>query len=157
MKTTRLIAMFAVLLPAFLSGCQTLEQAFLKPTASVKDITFGKISLESATLLFDIELENPYTFDLPLLNITYAVSSEEQLLFSGGADLQTMVPAKSKQTVSLPVQVGYKDVFNAFRGFATKLKIPYEAEVGLSFDTPVAGKISIPLKKTGQISVPNFY
>jgi len=156
METKRRIATVFVVLLVFWSGCKTLEQSVSKPRADVKDVKFGEITPESATLLFDVEIENPYSVDLPLQKISFVLSSQEKPLFWGRADLQTIVPSKSIEAISLPVQVGYSDVLNAFKGFTSGLKIPYEAQVNLSFDTPDLGMIRLSLKKAGQISVPDI-
>ena len=156
MESKRRIALNFVLMVVLGTGCETIEPVLQKPSASIQGVKFGNITPESATLLFDVEIENPYSFDLPLVNINYALTSKGQLLFSGGAEQQKTLPAKGKQTVSLPVKVGYKDLFNTFRGFTAGAEIPYKAEVSLSFDTPgAAGRIDVPLQKTGQLTVPN--
>ena len=157
MESKRLIIPVFVLSIGAGGGCATLEPVLQKPTANIKGVKFGKITLESATMLFDVEVENPYSFDLPLVNINYALTSKGQLLFSGGAKQQATIPSKGTQIVTLPVKIGYKDLINTFRGFTLGSEIPYKAEAGLSFDTPgSAGRINLPLQATGQMTVPSF-
>jgi len=92
-----------------LSGCAALEDALLqkKPTASLVGVHLTDISLKSASLIFDVEVENPYSASLPLVNLDYDVSSKDQQLFTGAADLQTTIPAQSSQKVALPITLNY--------------------------------------------------
>jgi LEA14-like dessication related protein len=156
MKIQRRILLIAVLLVAFLSGCESIEQTFLKPKATVTSIKFGDVTPNWATLLFDVEIENPYSSKLPVRNLSFALTSNERPLFWGGAAQQEMLPAKSKKTVTLSVPVGYQNVIKSFDEFVAGVHIPYEAEVNLTLGTSTLEKMNVPLKKTGQITVPNI-
>jgi LEA14-like dessication related protein len=158
MKTS--LMMCLVLLSALcVSGCDTVQQALLgapKPTASLKGLSFGDVNLSSATLLFDVDVKNPYSVDLPLLNMDYGVNSGATTLFTGTADIASSIPAKGTKTVSLPAKISYTDLVRAFTGYKAGSAIPYNATLGLSFDAPVLGKTRLPLSKTGELTVPNL-
>jgi LEA14-like dessication related protein len=141
-----------------LSGCAALEDALLqkKPTASLVDVHLTDISLKSASLVFDVEVENPYSAGLPLVNLDYEVSSKAQQLFNGAAELQTTIPAQSSQEVALPVTLNYLDLVQAFKDVRPGSVIPYEAALGLSLDAPVLGRIRLPINKSGQLTVPTI-
>jgi len=154
MKAKMHVTLACALLGVF--GCETIQQALnvKKPSASLKGLSFEDITLKSATLLFDVEVENPYPVALPLLDMDYAVTSGANKLLSGKADIQTTVPANEKKVVSLPAKVSYVDLVKAFMGIRPGSQIPYKADVGLSVDAPALGQIRLPLKKTGQLAVP---
>ncbi len=153
MKTTRRGIWAAAALLVLFAGCDTLQN-LQKPKASLNGVKLGNISLDSANLLFDVEIENPYAVDLPMLNVDYGVTSNASKLFSGKADIAGVVPARSTKMISLPAKVSYIDVFNAFKGVRPGSKIPYQADVGLSVNAPVLGVIRLPLSKTGELDVP---
>lgn len=138
------------------AGCESIQQVMMvkKPTASLKAVSFENITLKSATLLFDVEVQNPYPVALPLLNMDYALATGANKLLSGKADLQTTIPANDKKVVSLPATISYLDVAKAFMGIRPGSKIPYRADVGLSVDTQSLGQIRLPLNKTGELSAP---
>jgi LEA14-like dessication related protein len=141
-----------------LGGCEGVQQVLnkvQKPDASLKNVALKDFNLQSATLLFDVEVDNPYSVALPLLNMDYNVASGTNKLFSGKADLATSIPAKGKQVVSLPASVNYMDVINAFKGVSPGSKIPYKADLGLSTNAPALGTIRLPLNKTGELAVPS--
>ncbi len=139
-----------------LIGCTNL-QSLLKverPTASLQGVRFDKVSLDSTNLLFDVEVQNPYPVDLPLLNMAYTVNSSGSKLFDGKADIQKLIPARDKATITLPATISYLDVFNALKSFKPGSNIPYQADVGLSFDAPALGVINIPISQKGEFAVP---
>ena len=145
-----------VLMTFFLTGCETMNNLLnlQKPTAKMKGLKFENVKMNSATLLFDVEVNNPYSVALPLTNIDYGLSSGTEPLINGEAELQTTIPAKSKKTVSLPANINYLDMLKALKGIRPGSKIPYKADLGLSVDAPALGLIRLPLKKEGEIVLP---
>jgi LEA14-like dessication related protein len=150
-----------LLIPAFLiiSGCSTLQNMLAeapKPTASLKDVSFKSVSFTSVQLQFDLEVNNPYDVPLPLVNLDYTLSAGESKLLKGAADIQSAIPAKQSKVVSLPAEVSILEVINFARGVRSGAKIPYDANANLSVDAPVAGRLSIPVGKKGEIAVPSI-
>lgn len=144
-------------LAGMLAGCDAMQALGLqKPTAQLKGLRFDKVSLEAATLVFDVEVDNPYPVALPLTNMDYGLTSNAKPLLSGKADAAGSIPARSSQTLSLPVSVSYLDLFNAFKGIKPGVSIPYKAEMGLSMDTPALGNLRLPLQKAGELAVPSI-
>lgn len=139
-------------------GCANLQDMLKveRPAASLQGVRFDKVSLDSAGLLFDVEIKNPYPVDLPLLNMAYAVDSGGSKLFEGKADIQKLIPARNKAAITLPVKIAYLDVFNALKSFTPGTNIPYQANVGLSFDAPALGIVNIPISRKGELAVPTI-
>jgi LEA14-like dessication related protein len=145
-----------VLVTFFLTSCETMNQVLnlQKPAARITDLKFENVMLDSATLLFDVEVDNPYPVALPLMNLDYGLSSGTEPFLKGNAELQTTVPAKSKKTVSLPANINYLDMLKALKGIRPGSKIPYKADLGLSVNAPALGLMRLPLKKEGEIVLP---
>ena len=155
MKTKRYIVWTVALVHAFFAGCDAMDALGLsKPTARMTGLKFQDVKLDSATLLFDVEVDNPYSVALPLMNLDYGLSSGAEPFLTGNAELQTTVPAKSKKTVSLPANINYLDMLKALKGIRPGSKIPYKADLGLSVDAPALGLMRLPLKKEGEIVLP---
>ena len=138
-------------------GCDALQQALQlqKPTASLKGVSFQNISADSAELLFDVDIENPYPVDLPLVDLDYNLVSSDKPFLSGQAKLDEAIPKNGSKIVSLPVKINYIDLARAVMQFKPGVDIPYNAQVGLSVDTP-GGAIRLPLSKEGTLSIPNI-
>ena len=145
-----------MLVAVIFAGCETMQNAlnFSKPAAQMTGLKFENVKLDSATLLFDIEVDNPYPVALPLMNLDYDISTGANSFLTGGAQLQTTIPAKSKKTVSLPAKINYLDMLRALKGIRPGSKIPYKADLGLSVDTPYLGLIKLPLAKEGELILP---
>ena len=143
---------------ALLSGCATIQDALniRRPTATLNGLTFQDISLDSAQLLFDLEIENPYPVALPLLNLDYNLATQAKSFLTGKADLQTTIAPNSKASVSLPAKVTYLDLLQAFKNLRPGSVIPYTADLGLSVDTPALGTLRLPINKQGNLSVPTI-
>ena len=156
MNTKRYIVWIAALVTVFFVGCETMNQVLnlQKPSARMTGLKFENVKLDSATLLFDVEVDNPYPVALPLMNLDYGLSSGAEPFLNGNAELQTTVPAKSKKIVSLPANINYLDMLKALKGIRPGSKIPYKADLGLSVDAPALGLMRLPLKKEGEIVLP---
>ena len=157
MNTKRSLALMGAAI-IFLCSCETIQQALnlQKPTAQLAGVKFGSVSLEGAQLLFDVDIDNPYPAPLPLLNIDYSLTSRESSLFSGSADLDGTIPAKSSRTLSLPVNINYLDLIKAFKDVRPGSAIPYNADIGLALDAPALGKLRLPLGTQGTLNVPDI-
>ena len=149
------IFVFVSLLLVF-AGCGTMQETLnlKKPTARLMGLKFEDVKLDSAKLLFDVEIDNRYPVALPLTNFDYTLSSRAAKFLSGSANSQTTVPAKSKKIVALPAEVNYMEILKALKGVRPGAKIPYSAQLGLSVDTPALGVIRLPLKKEGELVLP---
>jgi len=156
--TTRRTALLVVLvaMAAGATGCAELRRSLGidTPTARVVGASLENISLQDATLAFDVEVTNPLEVALPLASLDYDLASKGAAFLSGNAPLEGAVPAGSTKTVKLPVSVTYADLLKALSGVRPGQVVPYEAEVGLSVDVPAAGPLRLPLKKSGQMPVP---
>lgn len=160
---SRIFRSVSVLMMAFAmamaGGCSTLQNMLAevpKPTASLKDVSFKDVSFTKVQLQFDLEVNNPYDVALPMTNLGYSLSAGDSKLLKGAADVQGTIPAKQSKVVSLPAEVSILEVINFVRGVRTGSKIPYDADVQLSVDTPVAGRIMVPVGKKGEIAVPSL-
>jgi len=156
MNRKRFFVLAVALVPVFSAGCETMQEALnlKKPSARLTGLKFEDVKLDAAILLFDVEVDNPYPIALPLMNLDYGLSSGAQPFLTGRTALQTIVPARSKKTVSLPASINYMDIFRALRGIRPGSRIPYKADLGLSVDTPALGLIRLPLKKEGELVLP---
>ncbi|HUU19720.1 MAG TPA: LEA type 2 family protein [Sedimentisphaerales bacterium] len=147
-----------LLLTVCVASCESIQESLnlRKPTARLTGLKIEDVKLDSATLLFDVEIDNHYPVALPLSNFDYSLSSGAEKFLSGSAKSQAAVPAKSSTTVSLPATINYIEMLKALKGVRPGSKIPYDAEVGLSVDTPALGVIRLPLRKEGELVLPSI-
>ena len=152
------ITVCIALLSLMFAGCEEVQKllSIQKPTLKMKGLSLQDATVESATLMFDVEIENPYSVSLPLTNLNYNVSTSGNKLFTGSADLQQYIPANSKKIISLPATVNYMEMLTAVKGINPGSKIPYKADVELSVTTPATGDMILPVSKTGNLDLPEI-
>lgn len=155
MTSTRYLLL---MLTVIFAGCGSVQDVlnFKRPTAKLMGIKFEDVKIDSATLLFDVEVDNPYGVALPLTNLDYSLSSGAGKFLSGDVKTQTTIPAKSKEMVALPAKINYVEMLKALKGIRPGSKIPYNAELGLSANTPGLGVMRLPLKKEGELVLPSI-
>lgn len=142
-----------LLLVTMMGGCSLLD-GLAKPTAQIVGAQIQDLSLNSTTLLFDVEVSNPYSTALPLTNADYALASRGVEFLNGAAALQGAIPAKGSKVVQLPVNVDFLQLLRAVDGVELGSVVPYDANLGLSVDTPLAGALRLPLATSGEITIP---
>jgi len=142
---------------ALLAGCEAKHevQQVGKPTARLAALKFQDVKAESATLVFDVEIENPYATNLPLTSLNYSITSGANAYLSTTTDLKTAVPPNSTKVVTLPAKVDYLDMLRTLNGKPGS-KIPYKAELRVSVDAPRLGLIKLPSWKQGELDLPDI-
>jgi len=156
LRTANLISVAALL--GLLAGCTSVEEnlELRKPTARLVDVKFQEATLRSATLVFDVEIENHYPVTVPLLGFKYSVSSGGQLFLSGSSGARVNLPAGGQRTVALPAQIDYLGALKVLSNVKPGATIPYKAELDLTVDTPRLGPLTLPLTRAGQLALPTI-
>ncbi len=149
MSSHRTLAIAALLiLPALLAGCS------VQPTAKIAGVKLGSMSLQNATLIFDVDVSNPYPVPLPMTNLDYALSTAGQKFLDGQAKTLGTVPANGSKVLSLPIKVSFLELFNAVQGIKGKTEIPYTASLGLGVNAPLLGEMRLPMEKKSVLKLP---
>lgn len=150
----RLIFAF-VLTAFFFAGCETTRdiQYDREPAVRLEAMRFGDVELDFATLLFDVEIDNPYPFSLPVRRLSYALVSEGRTFLTATAVNNVTVPSGTTKVLTLSDQVIYTRLLQALDG-KPGAKIPLEADVTLSLDVPRSGWINLQAEKKGDIVLP---
>ncbi len=147
---------FSLALAAFfLASCQTNQQVLHsdKPTARIVDIKFQDVQLDYATLLFEIEVDNPYPADLPLVSFNYSLTSGSNTFLTAAPAHAAAIAPNSKELVSLPDEVIYARLLKSLNAKPSST-IPYRTELQLWVDAPDSGQIKLALRHEGLLSLP---
>jgi len=132
---------------AVLAGCSA-------PSAKLAGVSLTDIDLQSVTIVFNVELTNPNASALPLANVDYELSSQGNSFFTGEAPLQGEVPARGTKSVSLPARIAYAQLLTALANVKLGSVLPYKAQLGLSVNVPILGKLRLPVSREGNLPVP---
>jgi hypothetical protein len=77
MKAVKCLILSVVLTAAFFTGCETTRdiQYDREPAARLEAMRFGGVELDYATVLFDVEIDNPYPVSLSLPRLLFLITS----------------------------------------------------------------------------------
>jgi LEA14-like dessication related protein len=153
--STRVSSLVAVVSLAVLlssaAGCALIE----KPSARITGANLQDIGLTEATLLFDVDVDNPYAVALPMSNVDYALASQGSQFLTGNTDVQGSVPAGASKSFAVPVRIDFRKLLSTVEGAKPGRRIPYTADLGLSVDAPLVGRLRVPVSKDGELPIPS--
>jgi LEA14-like dessication related protein len=144
-----------VLMAAFFAGCETTPDIPYdqNPVVQLQAVRIGGVELDYVTLLFDIEIDNPYPVSLPIQRLRYALVSEGHTFLTATVFDNVAVPANMKRVLTLEDEVTYVRLLRALRSEPGST-IPLKAELTLSLDAPRLGWINLHAEKEGNILLP---
>jgi LEA14-like dessication related protein len=145
------LAIVAAALVVAAGGCSLVQ----KPSAAITGVKMQGASFSEATMLFDVQVDNPYTAALPLTNLDYVLSSAGQTFLTGKSDVQGTIPAGGSKVISVPVRINYLDLVNLVQGARPGVSIPYKADLGLSVTAPLVGDMRVPVSREGELTIPS--
>ena len=147
----------AFVLAALLAGCQSMQDMLggvPKPTAHVIGVSIRGLSLENVVLLFDVEVQNPYSSGLPLIDLGYSLTSGGTKFLEGMVTPTGSIPARGSQVLQVPATVPFSSLYTTLKGIKPGANVPYTADFRIGVNVPVLGKIDVPLSKSGEFPVP---
>lgn len=124
-----------------------------KPTLSISDAKITALSLKDIEITFDVEIDNPNPVSVSLNNYTYDFLLNEQSFVSGNAVSGVSIDASGSSSIQVPVQLTYKEFFEAFKHLTDKDETEYTFLVTAGVDVPVLGVVEVPIEKSGILPV----
>ncbi|MDF1763440.1 MAG: LEA type 2 family protein [Oleibacter sp.] len=163
MKTsiiTTIIGRFTALsLVLILSACASLQQMVdvKKPTANVSGVSLGELSQQAATLLIDLNVDNPNGFALDAAGLDLGLSIDGNNLANiNKQDSGMKIPANGSGKLQLPLTLNFKDVLAAIGGLGSQNAVDYALAGSLTVNLPVMGKVSLPLNFADVLPIPQL-
>ena len=142
---------------AWAGGCDAVQSVLdttQRPTARITGASLTQLDLEGAQVLFDVKVDNPYGFSLPLVELDYALASSGAAFLTGEAPLTGVVPASGSRTIQLPARIDFAELMTAARTVRPGDVVPYRANMTLLANTPALGNISLPISRAGEVPIP---
>lgn len=155
MRVIQRLIFSVALMAVFFAGCETTHdfQYDREPAAHLEAMRFGGVELDYVTVLFDVEIDNPYPVSLSLQRLRYALASDGRTFLTATAFDNITVPPNTKKVLTLSDEVTYARLLRALHG-KPGLKIPFKAELTLSLDAPRLGWINLHAENEGNIVLP---
>jgi LEA14-like dessication related protein len=143
-----------LLLPLLLiTACSMIVE---KPKVNLSDVRFAGLDGNGVSIDFLLTVTNPNSFDIPLNGYTYSVGMMALPLARGESKNAVIFPGKTSTDVLIPVRIAYNDVLQILKRHPGLNEIPYQLTTDLAVGTPV-GDITIPVRKSGTVTVPEKY
>ncbi|KAF5451662.1 desiccation protectant protein Lea14 homolog [Juglans microcarpa x Juglans regia] len=127
-----------------------------KPEASITDVDFKRLSHDSVEYLAKLSVDNPYSHDLPICEISYTLKSAGRVIASGTMPDPGSLKASDTTLLEVPVKVPHSILLSLARDVGADWDIDYELELGLTIDLPIIGNFTIPLSTKGEIKLPTI-
>lgn len=140
-----------------LAGCETLQSVLSsapRPSAQVTGARFAGFSPESVRLDLDVEVSNPYSVDLPVLDIQADFAAAGQRVLGTRLQPDAPIPASGARTVRVPVDIRFAEVLAALSSLTPGQTVPYRVDLVLGFDAPAIGAVEVPVKREGDLWIP---
>jgi LEA14-like dessication related protein len=147
-------------LPAFLLPLCLLSlacSAVQQPTASLNSADIGAVTTDGFTVNFDLGVNNPNAFELPLTDADYALSLGGVRVIDDDVSPGGSIPAGGTGNVVVPVRLSFDSLLKAQRAITESGgDVPYAFEGALGFKS--AGGLAalgipnrIPLRFSGTL------
>ena len=127
-----------------------------KPEASVTDVDLKDVSRECITYNAKVSVINPYSTSVPICEISYTFKSADRVIASGTIPDPGSIKGDDTTMLDVGVKVPHSVLMNLVRDIGADWDIDYELELGLTFDLPLIGNITIPVSSKGEIKLPTF-
>jgi LEA14-like dessication related protein len=141
----------------FCGGCKSLTdilEGVPKPSVKVLGVGLQGLSLSGASLVFDLEITNPYASSLPLVDLTYRLASDKNTILEGRVVQSGSVPARGTQVIQLPANFRFSALLDILKGVKPGAVIGYQADFSLGVNAPVLGPMSLPFSHRGELPIP---
>jgi LEA14-like dessication related protein len=138
------------------AGCSALESLNVqKPTASFRAARLENVTADGLTANFDIAVDNPNSFSLPLTAAQYKLALGGVQVVDDKAKPDAAIPAKGSLPVTVPVRLNFQHLLSAEQAIAQSGgNIPYNFDGALHFspgNLPLAQDIKVPIKFSGTL------
>ncbi len=149
-KSTLIFLFIAVI---SFSACQSLRDLAdaQKPQLSVKDVRVTDFAFDEIELTFDVQVENPNPFELQLQDYSYDFNINENTFIEGTRDDGLLIEAADTSIIHVPVELNFTELYDLYNSLKGEDRADYALLADLTFDLPVLGETTIPLKKTGTV------
>jgi len=137
------------------TSCETLRSVLevRRPTARVESVQVTGLTFSDVELTAQVAVENPNAVSISLSGFSYQVAVEGNQLVSGREDGGLTIAAEGSSTVALPVALSYEEIRRVVDAYRQQDELAYDVAVDLSFELPVLGDVTVPVRREGTLPV----
>jgi LEA14-like dessication related protein len=155
--TIKAFLLLLAVIPGMIFSCATVDEALRdtvrKPTVSFQSAELEALSFSRADMRFVLEIDNPNPVGIRMAGFDYDFQIDDTSFVSGEQSEGVNIAPRESSTVSIPVSVGYEELFTTFTHLIDRDRSTYRIACGFSFDLPVTGEVRIPVSTEGELPV----
>ncbi len=135
------------------TGCSEIaKEVFTPPAVKFRGVRMVSLSLAGGTLSIELSIHNPNRFTLSSTHAEYKLMVDDSIEVGHGATNDTLVVAsRDSATVTLPLDLSWKDLTKAGGGALAAGEVNYRIEGKITALTPI-GAHDIPLDARGRFA-----
>ncbi|MGH9442227.1 MAG: LEA type 2 family protein [Thermoanaerobaculia bacterium] len=122
-----------------------------KPTVEFEAISLHRLSQDGASLDVKLRVQNPNGYNIVVRHFTYRLAIGSSPVGGGESPADVRVEARSESTVSLPVQLDWRNLKARGLDFLLSGGVEYSVEGEVTFSTPI-GTFVRPYLHAGRFS-----
>jgi len=149
------LAHLRLLVPAvvvlFLTACAALQESIKKPEISMQAVNVTGMDLNGMDVAFVLGIKNPNPLGVSLSGLSYRLDIDKKPLLKGKTKQKLKVEANSNSRLTLPLALGYRDMFDGVSALMKQDKINYALSGEIDF-----GLFQLPYKTSGTIDLPSL-
>jgi len=126
---------------------------FKKPELRFQNVGISNVSFSGFTLGFQVEARNPNRFPMTLRNWQYEASLNKMVLLSGNVDDEVKIQGHGTKTITIPVEVGYRNLSKILKGAMERHILAYDFHSNFDVTTWL-GSGSAPFQAEGELGMP---
>lgn len=125
----------ALVVPMLLASCATFDLK-QRPEVSLKRFDIDSITLRDVTLLFELELNNPYPIGFKLDDVGLKVSVEGSQLLSTRTKQGVTVSPLGRATTPVKISLVYDTIMRAVRNYSQKEYLDCSIDIDIVIPLP---------------------
>jgi LEA14-like dessication related protein len=145
------------MIPVLTSGCSLIAQPEIRDVrASVKDI-----DLEGITLVFDVDVYNPYALDIHTPEFRYGLDISDKEFIKAEETTEVNLPALDVGTLHMPAHIKYLGLWQAYQELTGEDEVKYRLHgtvlvktLEQTFELPVSYRGAFPVFRLPSFSMP---
>jgi len=128
-KPVKVILCIAALSAAFvLTTCKSTGSgpSFREPRAFIRSMELSRISFTGVELMCRVSVENQNRFEIPFPEIAWEFYIANNFFANGNIKSNSRISARSTSTLSIPVKIGYLEMFDAYLSLVGRKNVDYK-------------------------------
>ena len=132
---------YIVLLGCFFLSCAALLKGTV--TALLLEVAPVGLQLFEIPAQLDLKVTNSHPIDVRISNIKYEIYLENNLIVKGEQNLETVIPKKASQVISVPLTVDKEKIPETIKSIIHKRGVKYQVRGAYTVATQNEGNFSV--------------